>query len=152
MPFPETICSHWLEGSGYFPFLTIDLIQNNAEATKSSRASKVGQNLQTSGHVKSVFFSRITDVSKCCLMNLLVVSQASISEGPCSCFCNSSKHVSLLYYICDEVRLGRSKMCNGKSNGSVLVHASFKENLSVADLEIVNKITADQASMDKWFE
>ena len=33
-----------------------------------------------------------------------------------------------------------------------IFHASFKENLSVADLEIVNEIAADQASTDKWYQ
>ena len=136
LPFPETICSHWLEGSGYFPDLTIDLIQRYAEATKSLKASKEGQNLQTSGHVQSVFFNRISDAIKCCFIKALVVPQTRISEAPysvwvclrtdsscivtgeCECvagFSNTCKHVfSLLYYIQEEVRLGRNKSCTGK--------------------------------------
>ena len=54
LPFPGTLCSHWLEESGYFPDLTIDLIQRYAETTKSLKASEEGQNLQTAGHVPAV--------------------------------------------------------------------------------------------------
>ena len=146
LPFPETICSHWLEGSGYFPDSIIDLIQRYAEAMKSLKASKEGQNLQTSCHVQSVFFNRISDAIKCCFIKALVVPQTRISEAPysdwvclrtdsssciltgeCECvagFSNTCKHVfSLLYYIQEKVRLAEIGHVLGKSSSEVLENA-----------------------------
>ena len=136
LPFPETIRSHWLEGSEYFPDLTVDVIKKCAEAKESLKVSKEGQNLQTSGHGKSVFFNRNTDCVKYCFIKALVVLQTRISDAPhtvwvslrtdassilageCGCvagYSNSCKHVfALLYYILAEVRLGNNRSCTGK--------------------------------------
>ena len=84
-----------------------------------------------------LLFSRIIDAIKCCFIKALVFPQTRISEAPysdwvclrtdSSCiltgecelsvagFSNTCKHaISLLYYIQEEVRLGRNKSCTVK--------------------------------------
>jgi len=126
------------------------MIRQYAEANESLKASKEGQNLQNSGHVKSVFFNRITDSIKYCFIKALVVPQTRISEAPysvwvclrtdsssilageCGCiagFSNSCKHVfALLHFIYEEVRLGKNRSCTGmKQQWSVRAYKKSKK-------------------------